>query len=137
MTEPIFPIRETGAARPTSVLSIIVYRHENAWVFDDARVGLTKEPFVSGIDVMLDRLTAGLPGAAAGFRLSFASLEFKGWQNSLKWLRADPVEGHWYRADDTGAEGWLCPALFCYFPSAPAKIYVAAAPLGHDSNVPS
>jgi hypothetical protein len=27
-------------------------------------------------------------------------------------------------------EGWLCPALFRYFPSAPREIYVKVEPLG-------
>jgi len=27
-------------------------------------------------------------------------------------------------------EGWLCPALFRYFPSAPREIYVNVEPLG-------
>jgi hypothetical protein len=30
-------------------------------VFDDPRVGLDKEPFVSGADSMIDRLVAGIP----------------------------------------------------------------------------
>ncbi len=38
-------------------LSIILpYRYEGMWVFDDPRVGLVREPFVSGIPEMIDLL---------------------------------------------------------------------------------
>jgi len=37
---------------------IVPYRYEGMWVFDDARVGLDKEPFVSGADDMIDVLAA-------------------------------------------------------------------------------
>jgi len=77
---------------------------------------------------MIDRLVASIPHAAAGFRLAFAVHPFAGYQASLTWVRADPVEGNWYRADDVGDEGWLCPALFCYFAAPPPKIYVRAEP---------
>lgn len=133
MPDPLFSIRGVSGEMPTSVLVLFTYRHENAWVFDDADAGLVKEPFVAGIDTMIDRLTADIPNAAAGFRLSFATEPFAGYRNSLTWLRADPVEGNWYRADDDGSEGWLCPALFCYFPSPPGKIFVGAEALVHRS----
>ncbi len=44
-----------------NVLSIIhPYKHNGTWVFDDERVGLDKEPFVSGADVIIDRLTCDI-----------------------------------------------------------------------------
>jgi len=42
-------------------------------VFDDPRVGLDKEPFVSGADDMIDVLVADIPNADKGFRLLFAA----------------------------------------------------------------
>lgn len=75
---------------------------------------------------MIDRLTHTINDAQRGFRLRFAGVPFDGWQTTLTWLRSDPVEGNWYRADDAGDEGWLCPALLYYFEKPPAKIYVAA-----------
>jgi hypothetical protein len=131
MVEPLFPIRPQPGAMPDAVLLIEPYRHEGAWVFDDTTTGLVREPFVAGVTAMLDRLTAGIPGAASGFRLLFAVRPFAGYQAALSWVRADPVEGNWYRAEDTGEEGWLCPALFCYFPVAPPEIYVRAEPNEH------
>jgi hypothetical protein len=113
---------------PDAVLVLEPYRQEGAWVFDDPATGLVREPFVAGITEMIDRLVAALPDAAGGFRLRFAARPFAGFQTSLTWVRADPVEGNWYWADDSGEEGWLCPALSCYFPIPPPRIYVRAEP---------
>ena len=33
---------------------IVPYKWEGMWVFDDPRVGLDKEPFVSGADKMIE-----------------------------------------------------------------------------------
>jgi hypothetical protein len=35
---------------------IVPYRHASTWVFDDPRVGLSQEPFVSGIPEMIDTI---------------------------------------------------------------------------------
>ena len=45
-----------------SLFVIAPYKWEGMWVFDDPRVGLRREPFVSGADVMMDKLVANLPG---------------------------------------------------------------------------
>jgi Family of unknown function (DUF6717) len=126
--EPLFPMRPQQGAMPAGVLTIEPYRHGEAWVFDDPATGLVREPFVAGVTEMIDRLAAAIPDAAGGFRLQFAVHPFPGHQTSLTWVRADPVEGNWYRSDDTGEEGWLCPALFCYFPTPPPKIFIRAEP---------
>jgi hypothetical protein len=42
---------------------ILPFRYEDMWVFDDARVGLDKEPFVSGADKMIDVLVSDIPNA--------------------------------------------------------------------------
>jgi hypothetical protein len=75
---------------------------------------------------MLDRLSAAIPNAQSGFRLLFSIEPFPGYQASFTWVRSDPVEGNWYRADETGEEGWLCPSLLCYFPIAPPKLFARA-----------
>ena len=85
-----------------------------------------REPFVSGITEMIDALVAEIPDAEDGFKLSFSLRPFDEYQGVLIWLRADPIEGNWYRHAETGEEGWLCPALFCYFNEAPERIFVRA-----------
>jgi hypothetical protein len=129
MTEPLFPIKPSNPPPGDRVLVIKPYRHDGAWVFDEPQVGLLREPFVAGVTEMIDRLVAGTPDAEDGFRLMFAAFPFEGYQAVLSWVRADPVEGNWYRAEDQSDEGWLCPALFWFFPEPPQKIYVRADPI--------
>jgi len=52
------------------------YKHDGIWVFDDARVGLVQEPFVSGADTWIDRVVADIPNAENGFTLIFSSTPF-------------------------------------------------------------
>ena len=59
------------------------YRWEGMWVFDDPRVELDKEPFVSGADVIIDAMVANIPGAADGFRLIFSGTPFPGAQHEF------------------------------------------------------
>ena len=114
--------------KPPKVTHLIVpYRHASTWVFDDARVGLSQEPFVSGIPEMIDTIVANIPNAEKGFRLLFASEPFPGYHVKLEKVREE-YEGVWYRWDDNG-EGWLCPALFLYFPEAPIRLYAKAEAL--------
>jgi hypothetical protein len=97
-------------------------------VFDDPRVGLDKEPFVAGIPQMIDTLVANVPNAEKSFRLLFSAEPFPGYQVELIKVRAEH-QGVWYRWVDRKAEGWLCPALFRYFQSAPPRLYARAEPL--------
>lgn len=108
---------------------IVPYRYEGMWVFDDPRVGLNKEPFVSGADAMIDVLVADIPNAQNGFRLLFSSAAFPGYKVKLEWRREE-YGGNWYFSQDFNMEGWLCPALFKYFEKAPKEIYVKAEPKG-------
>ncbi len=107
---------------------IVPYRHASTWVFDDPRVGLSQEPFVSGIPEMIDAMVADIPNAEKGFRLLFSAAPFPGYQVKLEKVRAE-YEGTWYRWTDNNEEGWLCPALSLYYPEAPAHLYVKAETL--------
>jgi len=108
-----------------SISIIVPYRYEGMWVFDDLRVGLDKEPFVSGADKMIDVLVADIPDAEKGFRLLFSPLPFPGYTVRLQWRREE-YSGNWYFSPDHNMEGWLCPALFKYFDKAPKEIYIKA-----------
>ncbi len=108
-----------------SLFVIVPYKHLDMWVFDDPQAGLVQEPFVAGIDTMIDRLVADIARAEAGFRLLFSPGPFPGYHVKLEWVRPE-MGGHWYAAPAWGMEGWLCPALFKYFDQAPPEIYVKA-----------
>jgi hypothetical protein len=110
-----------------SIFVIAPYQYEGLWVFDDSRVGLYREPFVSGADLMIDRLVANIPNAGKGFRLLFSARPFPGYTVKLQWRREE-YRGNWYYCPQYEIEGWLCPALFKYFAEAPAEIYVQAKP---------
>ena len=104
------------------------YKHEGSWVFDDESVGLVREPFVFGIDDMIERLVTSIPKANQGFRLVFSPQPFPGYAAKLEWRREE-YEGNWYFSPTFGTEGWLCPALFKYFEAAPKELYAKAEAL--------
>jgi hypothetical protein len=104
---------------------IVPYKYQGMWVFDDPAAGLHREPFVAGIDTMIDRLVAAIPNADKGFRLVFSAVAFPGHTVKLEWRRED-AGGNWYFCPQFGVEGWLCPALFKYFEKAPAQLYARA-----------
>ena len=67
-----------------AITAIHPYKDEGLWVFDDASVGLVREPFVSGADEIIERLVQGIPDAARGFTLLFSASPFPGDQTTLE-----------------------------------------------------
>ena len=106
---------------------IAPYKYEGMWVFDDEKVGLFREPFVCGIETMIDKLVVGIPNADKGFRLIFSATPFPGYTVSLV-RRREEFGGIWYYAPQFDMEGWLCPALFKYFDEAPRQLFGRAEP---------
>ncbi|MCH8619721.1 DUF6717 family protein [Undibacterium sp. TS12] len=102
---------------------IAPYKYLDMWVFDDERVGLVQEPFVSGADTMIDKVVAHISNAEQGFVMLFSATPFPGHDIKLEWRRPDGG-GNWYFSEALDMEGWLCPALFKYFSAAPQEIYV-------------
>lgn len=105
---------------------IIPYKEHGVWVFDDAATGLAKEPFVSGMGEIIDRLVLGRnEDYEAGFTMLFSARPFPG--ATLTLLRRESESGGtWYYAQKYLMRGWLCPALFLYFDYAPEELYVQA-----------
>jgi hypothetical protein len=116
-----------------SLMVIAPYKYEGMWVFDDPAVGLNKEPFIAGIDTLIDKATAHIPDPVHGFRAIFSATPFPGANFKLEWRRADSG-GNWYYSSEFEQEGWLCPALFKYFASAPREIYVKVEPRTKETN---
>lgn len=116
----------SGGTAPANAMQVVApYRHAGTWVFDDPATGLVQEPFVAGVPEMIDVLVQDIPGATNGFRLLFAAQPFPGFQKKLTWLRGD-MGGNYYRMEDPVMEGWICPAMFRYYQTAPKEIYVKA-----------
>jgi len=116
------------SARANAIMVIAPYRYQGTWVFDDASAGLVKEPFVAGVPEMIDVLVKDIPDAEKGFRLLFSAQPFPGHQKELTWLRGDSG-GNYYSLDDPQMEGWICPAMFKYYSTAPKNLYVKAEPI--------
>ena len=110
-----------------SINVIKPYRYLDMWVFDDPRVGLWAEPLVGGTDTLIDQVTAEIRNAELGFIMMFSAIPFPGYQFKLSWSREERT-GNVYYAQELDAEGWLCPALMCYFDQAPPEIYVQVKP---------
>jgi hypothetical protein len=108
-----------------SIMVIAPYQHAGTWVFDDASVGLHREPFVAGMPEMIDEMVKDIPNAEDGFRLLFSTQPFPGYTHKLTWRRGDET-GNWYYCEKFDKEGWLCPGLFKYYEEAPKEIYVKA-----------
>ncbi len=99
------------------------YKSLTMWVFDDEKVNLIQEPFVSGADDIIEMMVKDIPDAENGFILLFSSTTFPGHQAVFEWRREDQG-GNWYYLNELDMEGWLCPALFKYFDKTPENIYV-------------
>jgi hypothetical protein len=128
----VYDVRRESLGKSTmsnnSLFVLRPYRYQECWVFDDETVGLNHEPFVFGIDDMIDRLVLSIPKAEDGFRLIFSPQPFPGYAAKLEWRREE-TGGNWYFSPTFGIEGWLCPALFKYFDAAPKEFYVKAEAL--------
>ncbi len=59
-----------------SLFVIAPYKYEGMWVFDDPAVDLSKEPFIAGIDMMIDKVVAGFPMPIKGFVPSSVARRF-------------------------------------------------------------
>lgn len=111
-----------------AIMAIYPYKHQGVWVFDDEKVGLVQEPFVSGADEIIEKMVAEIPDAEDGFSLFFSASPFPGYQFVFEWRREE-YGGNWYYSKDIDMEGWLCTALFKYFDNVPEKIYAQFKPI--------
>jgi hypothetical protein len=108
-----------------ALLVIEPYRSGKGWRFDEPLLHLKGEPFVQGIPEMIDIMVVGIPGSERKVRLIFSQRPFPGANFRLD-RRREQDGGNWYYNEQYNIEGWLCPALFKFFPRAPQHIYVKA-----------
>jgi hypothetical protein len=105
-----------------SIMVVYPYLHKGTWVFDDEDKGLQREPFIAGIDGMLSNVVDMQNLDENGFALHFSSSFMPNAHMTLDWIRSEGG-GNWYRCNELGMDGWLCPALYKYFTEAPKKIW--------------
>ena len=116
-------------ANRNAIFTLEPYYHHGQWVFDDDVRGLKAEAFVCGMSEIIDDLLIeqGISpnSVRKGFRLTFSPTKFPDYTHSLTWDRVD-CGGNWYTCDQTKRKGWLCPALFLFFPAAPKRLFAKA-----------
>jgi len=108
------------------LFTIYPYFFKKTWVFDNKKLNLDKEAFVQGADVIIEYISHYIEGAKDGFALTFSSERMINSHYSLTFIKSE-MGGSWYQLDGTDLQGWLCPALFKFFPTAPERIYVSVA----------
>jgi hypothetical protein len=50
---------------------------------------LSKEPFIAGIDTMIDKVVTDIPNKKRGFRAIFSAAPFPGHDAKLEWRRKE------------------------------------------------
>ena len=110
-----------------SITVIQPFKEMDTWVFDDHEHGLIREPFVSGMPKIIEKMIEidSIPHAESGFTALFSNKRFPGANHILKWIHTE-YSGNWYELIGSDLKGWLCPSLFEYFDNAPKEIFVQA-----------
>lgn len=139
----IEPYKLSGTAYVMTGDDGVEYPGVDVWVFDDERTGLQQEALISGTDEIIEFITKAMniPDPEAGFKLTFSDDIFDGYQLVGYWIKEGFAEGmwigdivgNWYLwnlpfQNTPGIQGWLCPALFLYFKSAPQRLYIRVDP---------
>jgi hypothetical protein len=113
------------------------YLTRNTWVFDDEATNLKEEAFVLGMTEIISKLVTSkkIENATSGFAMHFSDQPFDGYDVVMESNDSD-MGGTWYTGEVFGEymEGWLCPALFLYYETAPRYIYVKAENLPENVN---
>lgn len=111
-----------NTAKPVnnSIFTIEVYKHGAMWVFDDARVGLDKEPFVAGADTLIDKIAGG----SDKITIIFSTIPFPGHKLRVDRKNTKPVTGTDYYCEEYKHDLWLCPALNLYYPKSPDHVFI-------------
>ena len=127
--------RYRGSKSSNSIYTLDAYRHAGMWVFDDDAVGLIKEPFVSGADILFDHLSGRhIDGTNTRVSIAFSTTPIPGHDVHAAMTGADGYGGHFYKVEKFEGDDdmvafpfWLCPALLKYYDTAPSDIYIKIA----------
>jgi len=114
-------------------MKLLVYKDERfRWVFDDAEMNLSQEPFVAGMDEVIDLITKDIPNATDGvfihFRDGVGSDEFPFivLTQATSNIHPKPGQSNYYFSEDLDKKVWLCPNMYKYAETTPQIICVWA-----------
>ena len=106
---------------------VFVHHSHGMWVFSDGHREINSEPFVDGMDVILDHVSGRIPrtvDSVASVWFSFSDLALFDADVSYVLVREEPMQGgYYYRLEGTDLRGWICPVALKYFPTHPERIY--------------
>lgn len=112
------------------ILELFVYKDERfRWVFDDKGNGLSQEPFVAGMDEVIDLLTVNLPNHGYdGFKFCMrehypddeVAIELTHYETMKHPLLGN---SNYYWCEKLNKKVWLCHNLYKYVNHAPQVIF--------------
>ena len=112
-----------------SIYRVLVRVVDGLWVYDDSKFGVREQPFVFGMDLILERMVEQVEKVEDRLNLVFSSIPFPGSEFSLGFVREE-TEGFVYRWEEKKLQGWLSPSLRNYFHEPPPEIYLQLLPVG-------
>ena len=130
----IFPV-ETASVRAENkpmigtIFFLRLYKCDGLWCFDAPNLGLSAEPFVDGMDVIIDRMHSQMPPGVEKPVLLFSETIFSTGEQ-LFWMETEDRAGEpWnrYSCPALDLDGWLCPSLLMFFQNPPAILYARLA----------
>ncbi len=110
------------------IISLFVYKDERfRWVFDDKEKGIAQEPFVAGMDEVLDHLSKDIPNAVFdGFNLHIQEFIGSNERPTVVLCHhtafSHPILGqsnYYYWEEMDRMKVWICPVLYRYVSKTP------------------
>ncbi len=111
-----------------SIYRILVRMVDGLWIYDDAKFGVKDQPFVFGIDLILEKMVGRIENIDGQLNLIFSSIPFPGSEYCLDFVREE-TEGFIYRWEKHNLQGWFSPSLRNYFLEPPPQIYLQLLPI--------
>ena len=100
------------------------------WYFEGPAIDALPYYFnLLGMNDIIERIAADIPGAESGFKLSFDNNEFAGYRFRLERGQARDG-GYWYFSPELKLMGWLGSELKNIFGDFPERIYANYESMG-------
>ena len=120
--KPILELQESNYHR-NAVKIIHLYKQGNTWMFDDAYLGITGEPFVAGASEAIQMMVDSIPTLTNKIdpTIVFSETEIPKFDAHVT-IKEDMGNNASYMFGEH--ELWLCPCVCRFFKSPPKNIYI-------------